>query len=197
MLDRNAFMETLRSVAEIRRASLEPLSREEILNYFSGMELTEEQIELIYEYMKLSPEEQTAEPQPEEEEPEEVRTPVPDEEEEQSYFQLYLEELSRIEELSLEQMEEAYEKLLAGDGSVIGRIAESWLPVIAQLAVPFAERGVNLEDVIQEGNMGLLIKLSELQGAGEIPEVSDILQGSVIAAMEEYIAEDLLEQGDK
>lgn len=197
MLDRNAFMETLRSVAEIRRASLEPLSREEILNYFSGMELTEEQIELIYEYMKLSPEEQTAEPQPEEEEPEEVRTPVPDEEEEQSYFQLYLEELSRIEELSLEQMEEAYEKLLAGDGSVIGRIAESWLPVIAQLAVPFAERGVNLEDVIQEGNMGLLIKLSELQGAGEIPAVSDILQGSVIAAMEEYIAEDLLEQGDK
>lgn len=197
MLDRNAFMETLRSVAEIRRASLEPLSREEILNYFSGMELTEEQIELIYEYMKLSPEEQTAEPQPEEEEPEEVRTPVPDEEEEQSYFQLYLEELSRIEELSLEQMEEAYEKLLAGDGSVIGRIAESWLPVIAQLAVPFAERGVNLEDVIQEGNMGLLIKLSELQGAGETPAVSDILQGSVIAAMEEYIAEDLLEQGDK
>ena len=94
-------------------------------------------------------------------------------------------------------MEEAYGKLLSGDGSVIGRIAESWLPVIAQLAVPYAERGVNLEDVIQEGNMGLLIKLSELQGAGEIPAVSDILQGSVIAAMEEYIAEDLLERGDK
>ena len=197
MLDRNAFMETLRSVAEIRRASLEPLSREEILNYFSGMELTEEQIELIYEYMKLSPQEQTAEPQTEEEEPENVQPPVPGEEEEQSYFQMYLEELSRIEELSLEQMEEAYEKLLSGDGSVIGRIAESWLPSIAQLAVPYAERGVNLEDVIQEGNMGLLIKLSGLLGAGEIPAVSDILQGSVIAAMEEYIAEDLLEQGDK
>ena len=197
MLDRNAFMETLRSVAEIRRASLEPLSREEILNYFSGMELTEEQIELIYEYMKLSPQEQTAEPQPEEEEPENVQPPVPGEEEEQSYFQMYLDDLSKIEEMSAEEMEEAYEKLLAGDGSVIGRIAESWLPVIAQLAVPYAERGVNLEDVIQEGNMGLLIKLSELQGAGEIPEVSDILQGSVIAAMEEYIAEDLLEQGDK
>ncbi len=187
MLDRNAFMETLRSVAEIRRASLEPLSREEILNYFSGMELTEEQIELIYEYMKLSPQEQTAEPQPEEEEPENVQPPVPDGEEEQSYFQMYLEELSRIEELSLEQMEEAYEKLLSGDGSVIGRIAESWLPLIAQLAVPYAERGVNLEDIIQEGNMGLLIKLSELQGAGEIPAVGVILERCIINAMEEYV----------
>lgn len=196
MLDRNAFMETLRSVAEIRRASLEPLTREEILNYFSEMELTDEQIELIYEYMQLSPEEQTAEPQPEEEEPE-VEVQVPETEEEDSYFQMYLEELSRIEEMSSEQMEKAYRKLLAGDGSVIGRIAESWLTVVAQLAVPYAERGVNLEDVIQEGNMGLLIKLSELQGAGEIPSVSDILQGSVIAAMEEYIAGDLLEQGDK
>lgn len=186
MLDRNVFMETLRSVAEIRRASLKPLSKEEILNYFSEMELTEEQIDLIYEYMQLSPEEQTAEPQTEEEEPE-PEVQVPDEEEEESYFQMYLDDLSKIEEMSSEQMEEAYKKLLSGDGSVIGKIAESWLPVIAELAVPYAERGVNLEDVIQEGNMGLLIKLSELQGAGEIPAVGVILESCIINAMEEYV----------
>ena len=45
MLDRNSFMETLRSVAEIRRTSTEPLSKEEVLKYFEGMELTEEQYE--------------------------------------------------------------------------------------------------------------------------------------------------------
>lgn len=188
MLDRNAFMETLRSVAEIRRTSLEPLSREEILHYFSEMELTEEQIELIYEYMQLSPEEQTAQPEPEEEEPQQEIAVF--EEQEESYFQMYLDDLSQIEEMSETQMEESYEKLLSGDSSVIGTIAESWLPTIAQLAVPYAERGVNLEDVIQEGNMGLLVKLSELCGAGEIPAVGVILEGSIVTAMEEYILEE-------
>ena len=47
MLDRNAFMETLRSVAELGRTSTEPLSKEEILKYFEGMELTEEHVEMI------------------------------------------------------------------------------------------------------------------------------------------------------
>ena len=39
MLDRNTFMETLRAVAEVCRTSTDPLSKEEILNYFEGMEL--------------------------------------------------------------------------------------------------------------------------------------------------------------
>ena len=34
MLDQNTFMETIREVAEIIRTSAEPLSKEEILNYF-------------------------------------------------------------------------------------------------------------------------------------------------------------------
>ena len=43
MLDRTAFMETLRAVAEVCRTSAEPLPKEEILKYFEDMELTEEQ----------------------------------------------------------------------------------------------------------------------------------------------------------
>ena len=66
MLDRNAFMETLRSVAELGRTSTEPLSKEEILKYFEGMELTEEHVEMIYQYLQLPPEVQTGEPEPEE-----------------------------------------------------------------------------------------------------------------------------------
>ena len=68
MLDRNAFMETLRAVAEVCRTSTEPLSKEEILNYFNEMELTEEQVEMIYQYLQLPPEIQTGEPELEEEE---------------------------------------------------------------------------------------------------------------------------------
>ncbi len=187
MLDRNTFMETLRAVAEVNRASQGGLSKEEILQYFEGMELTEEHVEMIYQYLQLPPEAQTEEPETEEEEP----VIVEESEEENVYFQMYLDDLEQIEEMSEGEMQAAYEKLLAGDASVIGTICESWLGSIAQMAIPYAEQGANLEDVIQEGNMGLLLKLSELAGAGEVPGLDAILEGAVAAAMIAYTEENM------
>lgn len=192
MLDRNSFMETLRSVAEIRRTSTEPLSKEEVLKYFEGMELTEEQTEMVYQYLLLPPEVQTAEPEPEEgEEPAQI---VEESEEENIYFKMYLEELEQIEEMSGEEMQAAYQKLLAGDTSVIAPISESWLRSIAELAIPYAAQGANLQDVIQEGNMGLLLKLYELAGAGDVAAVDAILEGAVSAAMIAYTEENMENQ---
>ena len=192
MLDRNAFMETLRAVAEVCRTSAEPLSKEEILKYFDEMELTEEQVEMIYQYLQLPPEIQTGEPETEEEEPQ----PVVEEESEEDNvcFQMYLEDLEQIDEMSEDEMKNAYEKLLAGDASVVGEICESWLGSIAQMAVPYAEQGANLQDVIQEGNMGLLIKLSELVGAGEVPAMDAVLEGAISAAMIAYTEENMEDQ---
>ena len=191
MLDRNTFMETLRAVAEVCRTSTDPLSKEEILNYFEGMELTEEHVEMIYQYLQLPPEVQTGEPEPEEEEAQIVEE---EPEEENIYFKMYLDDLEQIEEMSDDEMQKAYEKLLAGDADVIGTICESWLGSIAQMAIPYAAQGANLEDVIQEGNMGLLIKLTELVGAGEVPGIDAILEGAVAAAMIAYTEENLEDQ---
>ena len=191
MLDRNTFMETLRAVAEVCRTSTDPLSKEEILNYFEGMELTEEHVEMIYQYLQLPPEVQTGEPEPEEEEAQIVEE---EPEEENIYFKMYLDDLEQIEEMSDDEMQKAYEKLLAGDADVIGTICESWLGSIAQMAIPYATQGANLQDVIQEGNMGLLLKLSELVGAGDVPGVNAILEGAVSAAMIAYTEENLEDQ---
>ena len=191
MLDRNAFMETLRAVAEVCRTSTDPLSKEEILNYFEGMELSEEHVEMIYQYLQLPPEVQTGEPEAEEEEPQIVEE---ESEEENVYFQMYLDDLEQIEEMSDDEMQEAYGKLLAGDAGVVGTICESWLGSIAEMAIPYAAQGANLQDVIQEGNMGLLLKLSELVGAGEVPGINEILEGAVAAAMIAYTEENLEDQ---
>ena len=191
MLDRNAFMETLRAVAEVCRTSTDPLSKEEILNYFEGMELSEEHVEMIYQYLQLPPEVQTGEPETEEEEPQIVEE---ESEEENVYFQMYLDDLEQIEEMSDDEMQEAYGKLLAGDAGVVGTICESWLGSIAEMAIPYAAQGANLQDAIQEGNMGLLLKLSELVGAGEVPGINAILEGAVAAAMIAYTEENLEDQ---
>lgn len=193
MLDRNTFMETLRAVAEVCRTSTEPLSKEEILKYFEGMNLSEEHVEMIYQYLQLPPEVQTGEPESEaEEEPQPV---VEDESEEENvYFQMYLDDLEQIDEMSEDEMQEAYKKMLEGDASIVGTICESWLGSIAQMAIPYAEQGANIEDIIQEGNMGLLLKLSELVGAGDVPGVDAILEGAVSAAMIAYTEENMESQ---
>ena len=188
MLDRNAFMETLRAVAELTRTAQNGLSKEEILKYFEGMELSEEHVEMIYQYLQLPPEAQTGDPEKEEEEEVIVEE---ESQEENVYFQMYLDDLEQIDEMSEAEMQEAYKKLLAGDAAVVGKICESWLGSIAQMAIPYAEQGANLEDVIQEGNMGLLLKLSELVGAGEVPGIDAILEGAVAGAMIAYTEENM------
>lgn len=50
MVDKTLFMETLRSVQEIAKASPEPMSREEIQEYFKDMELSSQQQEMIYQF---------------------------------------------------------------------------------------------------------------------------------------------------
>lgn len=53
MVDKNLFIETLHEVAEIAKTSQQPLTKEEIRKYFDQMELSAQQEEMIYQYLKL------------------------------------------------------------------------------------------------------------------------------------------------
>ena len=56
MIDKNLFLETLHEVAEIAATSGEKIKPEEVHRYFEGMELSEEQEKMVYEYLNLPPE---------------------------------------------------------------------------------------------------------------------------------------------
>ena len=51
MLDQQAFMETLQSVAEIMRTAETPMTEEEILSYFKDMELSDAQKNMVMDYL--------------------------------------------------------------------------------------------------------------------------------------------------
>ena len=57
MLDQNTFIETVQSVAEIIRASAEPIGRDEIMSYFKDMELNKAQEDMVFEFL-ITPHEQ-------------------------------------------------------------------------------------------------------------------------------------------
>lgn len=188
MLDRVRFMETLRSVAEIARVSTTPLSKEEINGYFDSMELTDEQQEMVYEYL-LHP--QIDEPEQEINEEPEVSTEgqVEEEIQESKFLKMYMEEIQEIPGLSLPEEAEAYRKLLNGDSAVIQRISDHWLTKVVSIAKTYEQYDVNIEDVIQEGNIGLLLGLQSLLGTKQTIDVEEYLKESIEKSIMEYIDE--------
>lgn len=207
-MDKNTFLETLREVAEIARTSQEPLGREEIRKYFGDMELSEEQEEMICQYLKLPPEMQTAEPGEEEETDSGEESAADDYEDTSDEEQLHMEKKDSVDQLSdsayyrmyLDEVREhavdadeeqlvLYGKLLAGDQSVTEPIVNNWLMRIIEIAKTYQDAPVNMEDLIQEGNMGLVLALGAIPADLTREGVESYLAVSVREAMENYIRE--------
>lgn len=208
MLDQNTFTETIRAVQDIIHTSAEPMTREEILSYFKDMELNEQQKEMVFTFLSTPHEEKV--PQEESEEENEGALGMAAEEAENSdageetskdkepqedvfsdspMFQMYLEELKEIPEYTEEQQVEMYKKLLAGEESMIHAISNEWLSNVLEIAKKLAVSTEGFEDIVQEGNMALFLRLSELCGSYEKVDVEEELLTAVEEAMKSCIRE--------
>ena len=175
MIDQRAFMETLRSVQEVAKASQEPLSKEEI----KAKEQEQAKRKKTAGNKKKAQGEKTK----------------------QNYFQIYLKDISTIPELTSEQENILYQRLLKGEEAVIADISHHWLKRIVELAEHYTTAQIMLEDLVQEGNIGLLLGMRKILGntpedihlddAGGLQEeqkqqLEQRLEMSVKGQMEEY-----------
>lgn len=186
MLDKINFMETLRSVAEIAKTSANPLSREEINQYFENMDLSKEQQEMVYQYL-LNPEVEST--NTEVVDSETIDQTQENSKQKNSPFDVYLEEIKELPKYLIGQEEDLYAKLQQGDESVISKIVDLWLEKVISMAKEYASRNVNMEDVVQEGNLGLLFGLQELLGMKDVIDVPGFLTSSIKESMEQFIDE--------
>ena len=63
--------------------------------------------------------------------------------------------------LSKDEEADLIDKLLAGDTSVSSKIVEANLSLVAKIAESHRGKGVNFGDLIQEGNVGLMLAVSD------------------------------------
>ena len=208
MLDQNTFTETIRAVQDIIRTSAEPMTREEILSYFKDMDLNAQQEEMVLEFLSTPHDD----PQPEENEPEtkeaeyeeiaekeetkessakkeSAKDSVTDNISTSPMFQMYLEELKDIPEYTKEQQIDMYKKLLAGEESMVHALSNAWLRNVLEVAKKLAVSPDGFEDIVQEGNMALFLRLSELCGGHEKVDVEEELLTAVEEAMKSCIRE--------
>ena len=189
MLDKEKFLEMLGEIVEIAKTQDGSLTQEEIQEYFNGMELSKEHLDAIYAYLaenKISvkgflytPKEVEAEEKTEEKE-------AP---EDSVYLAMYLEELEGITPEESGETERLYLAMRGGDEVAQARLTEVWLGRVVELARGYQNQGVFLEDLIQEGNIGLLSGVKALLEREEHLDAEEYLKESVCQAMENLIDE--------
>ena len=105
------------------------------------------------------------------------------------YYKMYLNDVRERGEADEAEMLELYTAVLQGDQSVVNAIVDGWLMRVIHMAGMYEDVPVNMEDLIQEGNMALWMALGALPELGSASEVDKYLEGQVIAGFEAHIRE--------
>ena len=139
----------------------EILTYKEIANAFNGVEITPEEIELVYEDLEKEGVEVVEDMEKELEGIEISREEindlsVPEGVNIDDHVKMYLKEIGKVDLLSAEEEKELAEKMAKGDEAAKQKLAESNLRLVVSIAKRYVGRGMLFLDLIQEGNLGLI-----------------------------------------
>ena len=165
----------------------------DVLGAFSGMELSDEQIGLVYDFLDREGI-HLADYVPREEDAVNVGALADevwggaDSEADEKLYEFYEADLAGIAPLSSREEKELEQALLSGGekrNSAAQRLAEGNLRWVVQLAREYSGRGVPLADLIQEGNLALWSGIVGFEGG----ELEDILEKDIRGAMKALLKE--------
>ncbi len=85
-----------------------------------------------------------------------IKTGKPLSEKENESLQTYLQEIGRTKELTDEQEKALSSRVLQGDEQAAGQLIQANLRFVVSVAKRYQDRGMGMNDLISEGNMGLV-----------------------------------------
>ena len=157
------FLKKLSGLVALARENHDRITIEEVEQYFSDTDFTEEQMELVFDYLlaqkvvvkgylKMSSQELKEET-------------VALTEEEETYLKEYQRDLKAFSEEAEGERDELFLKLLQGDGQAKSRLVEIYLTEVVQAAKEMYHKDIFLGDLIQEGNVGLILGIDMITDA--------------------------------
>lgn len=156
------------------------LAKTQIQEILKNMPLEEEHYELIYQYLAgqkiqvVDSEEEILE-QPELEE--------------QKSLSLYIEELESLSSPLSEEEQKWMRGAMQGEAGARQHLIESYLPLICEMAGGYEGTDVPAEDLIQEGNLGLLTAMQEIVGMESPAACRAHIVNCINRAMEQAIGQ--------
>lgn len=159
-----AVEEQLKSLLEYAKKRKNVLEYEEILNFFPKADWTEEKCDKVLEFLdehgidvlRLNAEEPVFLEEEEELLPEEIDLSVPEGISTDDPVRMYLKEIGKVPLLTPEEETELAVRMGQGDEEAKNRLAEANLRLVVSIAKRYTGRGMQLLDLIQEGNLGLI-----------------------------------------
>ena len=170
------FLKTLESLKASAKAKKNTLEYDEILNAFNGIELTEDKMDMILEYLEKNHidilQGKSTEDVPDDdlllESEEDIL--LSDNEEiglisdvdilegvsTEDPVRMYLKEIGNVPLLSGEEEVELAKRVEQGDEEAKKKLTEANLRLVVSIAKKYVGRGMPFLDLIQEGNMGLM-----------------------------------------
>lgn len=169
--DRVKFLAALPKLLEYAKMQEMELTKQEVESFFEEIALTKEHYDQIYAYLlanKISVKDGNVLQKDARKYKNTWKRQKT--EEKSAYLQMYLQDLDSISACSVSEEMQLYHRLLQGDKQAQKRLAEGKLYRVVELVREYVEDSFITEDLIQEGNMGLLAALSELYHAKEKKE---------------------------
>lgn len=151
------FLEKLNGLLKLAQGQGNQITIEEVKSYFSKDALTEEQTELVFEYLmaqKIAVKGYVKMTSVEEK----------DEytEEEKVYLREYEQDLQAIRPASQEEIARLYRQVINGEEDAKTRLTEVYLKEVVEIAKSLRQPEVFIGDLIQEGNLGLVLGVEML-----------------------------------
>ena len=155
---RAEFLKKLNGLVAMAKGQGDQITIDEVRAYFADAALTEEQLELVFDYLlaqkvvvkgyiKMT---------------EAVEEKITYTEEEEAYLKEYLNDLEAFKEEKAGEKESLFAKLIGGDASAKNRLTELYLKEVVEIAKEMYHPELFLGDIIQEGNVGLILGLDML-----------------------------------
>ena len=155
MKDKAEFLKKLNDLVTVVCEKGNQITVDEVKTYFSGMDLNEDQIELVFDYLlaqKVVVKGYIKMDMPVSEETQLVLT-----EDEEAYLKEYQEDLKAFKVVAEQERELLFEKMIKGDALAKNRIVEIYLRDVIEIAKEMYHPEIFLGDLIQEGNVGLIL----------------------------------------
>lgn len=155
---RAEFLKKLNGLVAMAKGQGDQITIDEVKAYFADAALTEEQLELVFDYLlaqkvvvkgyiKMT---------------EAVEEKITYTEEEEAYLKEYLNDLEAFQEEKAGEKESLFAKLIGGDASAKNRLTELYLKEVVEIAKEMYHPEIFLGDIIQEGNVGLILGMDML-----------------------------------
>ena len=186
MENRTEFLKKLNGLLELAKQSNNRVLINEVQEYFSQDDLTEEQMELVFDYL-LTQKVVVQGYLKATEEQDESQSEITYTEEEKVYLNEYLQDLEAFKTVSEEERRVLFEQVIKGDAKAKRRLMESYLQEVVSIAKTMYQSEIFLGDLIQEGNLGLVLGVDMLTDVETAHDtiVTQIKQGMQML-IEEY-----------